>query len=232
MLRKMLSLAALSLLSAPSFAGFYLGASVGPEGAQFTQKSVVIRPATFYVYDKQHFAGTGVFGSLFGGYGLPVYNNRFYAALEANVNISSVEYLLNNNEYLHHNFSRTYFKVKNSAGISILPGYFLSENTIAYGRIGFENAQIRLKESDPSIRSFNGNRNGIRYGLGIRHFFTPGFAAMVDYSQINYRYIRSFVFDPMGGVTKHSTIYPDTAQVGFGIIYRFDAPTPYVGYVK
>ncbi|CEK11549.1 hypothetical protein [Legionella hackeliae] len=65
MLRKTTVVAMTSLLlSAPCFSGLYLGASVGPEGASFTQSAYVTRPNTFSVVDRNHFSGLGVFGSI------------------------------------------------------------------------------------------------------------------------------------------------------------------------
>ncbi|WP_419420836.1 outer membrane protein [Legionella sp. D16C41] len=234
MLGKISTSLLLSLGLTPCFAGFYIGASTGPEGALFYQRSHVTRPnffgtGGFNVIDKEHFAGTGVFGSLFGGYGWAF--NRFYLALEANANISSLEYKLVNDEYLHGNFLKTTFTVKRSYGASLLPGYFLSENTLFYGRVGYLNGRVKIHEgADPSIHSSNNDLNGIRFGLGLRHAFAPQWIAMMDYSQTHYEHIKSHTFDPFGSVTKDSKITPYTAQVAFGLIYSFDQPVPV--YVK
>ncbi|KTD11420.1 outer membrane protein [Legionella jamestowniensis] len=218
----------LILAATPCFAGFYLGASVGPEGASFTQSAYVTRPNTFSVVDRNHFSGLGVFGSLFGGYAWR--HKQFYLAGEVNGNISSVEYQLTNDEYLHQSFSKTYFNIRHSEGIGLLPGYFLADTTVFYGRIGYANGRLKIVESDPTIQSITKNRSGIRYGLGIRHALTSRFTFMMDYSQITYQSVKSSVFEPFGTVTKHTKIRPNTAQVGFGVIYNFDQPEPM--YVK
>ncbi|MBA3536123.1 MAG: porin family protein [Tatlockia sp.] len=229
MLRITKIVAVLSLLSAsPCFSGLYLGAGFGPEGASFSQKSHVERIGTFNVEDVQHFAGSGVFGTLFAGYGWII--NRLYLAAEANANISSVKYKLTNEEFIHGTFSKTTFTVKNSEGISILPGFFLSPGTLLYGRAGYANGRIKINESDPTIRSSSNNRDGFRYGFGLRHNFTPRWTFMMDYSQIHYKEIRSRVFEPMGAVLKNTRIIPNTAQVAFGIIFNFDVPAKV--YVK
>lgn len=235
MLRKTSIAGVISLLLAPScFAGFYVGASVGPEGASFSQKAHVVRyapdggPGTFNVVDKQHFSGLGVFGSIFAGYGWTY--NRFYLAGEVNANISSLQYKLTNTEYINSTVSKTTFEIKNSEGVSLLPGYFLSDNTLVYARVGYANGKLKIVESDPTIKSFNKNRNGIRYGLGIKHNLTTQWALMMDYSQINYSSVKGSTFEPIGGVLKTTKITPNTAQVGFGVIYNFDQPQPV--YVK
>lgn len=234
MLRKTIIASAFSLLASPSFSGVYVGAAVGPEGASFTQSSHVTRlgslahPDTFNVVDREHFAGLGVFGSLFAGYSR-VYN-RYYVAVEGNANLSSLTYKLVNDEYVHQNFSKTTFTIKNSEGVSLLPGFFLSDNTLFYGRVGYINGRLKISESDPSIRSMTKNRSGIRYGAGLRHDLTEQWTVMMDYSQINYDSVKSKVYDPFGDVTKRSKIRANTAQVAFGVLYNFDKPKK--AYVK
>ncbi|MGQ3889450.1 outer membrane protein [Legionella sp. CNM-1927-20] len=235
MLRKINTSLLLSLSITPCFAGFYIGASTGPEGALFYQRSHVTRFSIhptdrFDVIDKNRFAGTGVFGSIFGGYGRSF--NRFYLALEANANISSLEYKHTNDEYIHANFSKTTFTIKRSYGVSLLPGYFLSETTLFYGRVGYANGRVKIFEgADPSINSSTNNLDGIRFGLGVRHAFSPQWIGMMDYSQTHYDHVTSHTFDPFGSVAKHTKITPYTAQVAFGLIYSFDQPAPPV-YVK
>ena len=70
MLRKILCCSVVSLfLSSPSIAGFYIGAGIGPEYAQFTQKTHVFdNYGSFKVIDEQNFSGSGIFGTFFGGY--------------------------------------------------------------------------------------------------------------------------------------------------------------------
>ncbi|WP_412756625.1 outer membrane protein [Legionella bozemanae] len=233
MLRKTKLLGLVSLLLAnPCFSGFYLGAGVGPEGAHFTQRSHVTRlgaisntagEGAFNVYDTEHFSGTGEFGTLFGGYSLRYKN--FYLGAEANANISSVKYTLVNDELIHSNFLKTTFSIPNSEGISILPGYFFSDSFWAYGRVGYANGHVKIRESDPTVKSSTSNRSGIRYGAGVRYnLLDPRWTLMMDYSQINYTKIKSHVFEPNGGVTKIARIYPNTAQVAFGLIFNFDTP--------
>ncbi|EHL31981.1 hypothetical protein LDG_6151 [Legionella drancourtii LLAP12] len=227
-LRKTIIATVLPLLATPCFSGLYVGSAVGPEGASFTQSAHVMRPGSFNVVDRAHFAGLGVFGSLFAGYSR-VYN-RYYLAAEVNANISSLTYKLINDEYVHQTFAKTTFTLKNSEGVSLLPGFFLSDNTLFYGRVGYINGRLKISESDPTIRSMTKNRNGIRYGAGVRHDLTEQWTVMMDYSQINYDRVKNRVFEPFGGVTKNTKIRANTAQVAFGILYNFDVPKK--AYVK
>ncbi|MFI4919229.1 MAG: outer membrane protein [Legionellales bacterium] len=233
MLRKMSQTAMLSLMfTAPSFAGVYIGASVGPEGASFSQKSHVVgqnshQPqGVFNVYATNHFSGIGVFGSLFGGYAWS--SQRYYLAGEINGNLSSVKYKLTNDELIHQNFAKTTFTIKSSEGVSLLPGFFFSDNTLFYARVGYANGHVKLAEgADPSIQSMTKNLSGCRYGVGVRHSLTAQWSLMMDYSQINYGHLTSHTFDPIGGVTKDTKITPSTAQLALGAIYSFDRPAVY-----
>lgn len=224
MLRKIYWGSVVSLLLVnPSFAGFYVGAGFGPEYAQFTQKTHVFDNfGDFNAIDEENFSGAGVFGTFFGGYSWV--RNRFYLAVEGNFNPSSLQYRLVNKEYIHHNFKKTTFTIHYSEGVSALPGFFLTESAVVYGRIGYANGHVALHNSDETIHSSVANRNGIRYGAGVRYNLTPQWTMMADFSQTNYEKFSSHFFDPFGGVTKNSRIYPVSAQLAFGVIYNFEKP--------
>lgn len=231
MLRKTIIISAISLSVGTScYAGFYIGAAGGPEGAFFNQHAHVVgyspQAISFDVLATNHFSGTGGFGSLFGGYG-KIYN-QYYLAVEGNGNISSVNYEMKNDEYVHNNFATTFFTMRYSGGVSLLPGIFLGDNTLLYGRVAYTNARLKIIEgADPSIQDIIKNVNGIRYGVGIRQALSPQWIFMMDYSQINYQSVKSHTFDPIGMVAKDTRITPNTAQLALGIIYNFDVPVVY-----
>ncbi|WP_133135276.1 outer membrane protein [Legionella rowbothamii] len=215
------------LLSSPSIAGFYIGAGIGPEYAQFTQKTHVLdNYGSFNVIDEQNFSGAGIFGTFFGGYSWT--HNWFYLAGEANFNPSSLQYRLVNKEYIHKNFEKSSFTIHYSEGVSALPGVLLTKDAIVYGRIGYANGHVELHNSDPTIRSSKANRSGIRYGVGMRYNLSNQWALMADYSQTNYEKFHSRVYEPNGGVYKSSRTYPVSAQFAFGIIYNFEKPVVFV----
>lgn len=231
MLRKISRAGILSFMfTTPCFSGFYVGGAVGPEGASFSQKSHVVglnpQAGVFEVGASNHFSGTGVFGSIFGGYAWS--SGKYYLAGEINGNLSSVKYELTNDEYIHSNFAKTTFTIRNSKGVSLLPGFFFSDSTLFYGRIGYINGQVKISEgADPSIMSMSKNSDGIRYGVGVRHSVTPQWSLMMDYSQINYAHLKSNTYDPIGMVAKEAKITPATAQLALGVIYSFDKPVVY-----
>lgn len=232
----LISLISLSL-STPCFSGFYVGAGGGLEGASFSQKSRVIGASNgtpvdvnvtgaFDVLATNHLAGVGGFGTVFGGYEWR--RNQYYVAGELNANLSSLKYSLTNDEFIHQNFAQTSFTMKTSEGISILPGIFLTNSTLLYGRIGYANGRLKIFEgADPSIENSINNLSGVRYGLGMSQEITPQWAFRLDYSQINYRSVKSYTSFPSAGVTKATRITPLTAQIAFDILYHFDKPVVY-----
>jgi outer membrane immunogenic protein len=214
------------VLASPSFAGFYIGAGIGPEYAQFTQKSHVfdIR-GNFNVLDEQNFSGAGIFGTFLGGYAW--IHNWFHLAVEGNFNPSSLQHKSVNREYLHQNFLKSTYTIHYSEGISALPGVLLTENALVYGRVGYANGHVKIhNRTDPTVLSSTANRSGIRYGVGFRFGLSNQWALMADYSQTNYTKFTSHYFDPFGGVTKIARVYPVSAQFAFGIIYSFERPKP------
>lgn len=194
------------------------GQALDRKGRSFSQKAHVVR-VNLNVIDKEHFAGAGFFGSIFAGY--QWIKNQYFLAGELNANLSSLQYKLVNDEYFNSTISKTTFKIRNSEGISLLPGYFLAPHALAYARIGYVSGHLKINESDPTISNFNTHLNGIRYGLGMRYEFSERWQVMLDYSQINYSSVKSHVFEPNGGVLKDTKITSNTAQVGFGILYHF-----------
>lgn len=206
-----------------AFAGLYVGAGLGPEYDRYIQKSHIYDDYhNFNVTDEVQFSAAGIFGTFFAGYSW-IYNWLYFAA-EVNINPSSAEYQLTNQEYIHKHLSRTTFNIRYSEGLSILPGILVFKNTVIYGRLGYTNGHVKLQNSDPTIRSSTANRGGFRYGAGLRYDLENQWTIMADFSQVAYSNFSSHVYEPFGAVTKDSQIYPYAAQFTFGLIYNFDNP--------
>lgn len=211
--------ASLSYAAAP---GFYIGAGMGPENADFDQHArlLVHPPGSTHiesnVTDSTHLSGTGLFGTLFAGYGWS--KQQFYLAGEVNVNVSSVIFQSKNNEYIHQTFSKTKYRMEHGYGISLIPGYLYSPNTLFYARIGYTNDNLKISTSDVSLANINKNLSGYRFGLGIQEYFTQHMSARMEYSQANYQNEKFTVILP--AITKTTKIIPQTGQVEFSLIYN------------
>jgi len=208
----------------PCFAGYYAGFAVGPQYAFYHQKAHVLgrgpnAMSNFDVLATNQFSGVGVQGSVLGGYDM-IFPRGYYLAAEADLNLSSAEYLLTNDELQRGNFAKSYFTIGSSLGLSVLPGFALTPTTLLYGRLGYANGGLKIVEgADPSIQNGNQRVSGISYGFGIRHALQPSWILMIDCRQINYQAFKSYTADAQ--VEKYTQIQPNTAQVMVGLLYHW-----------
>jgi outer membrane immunogenic protein len=204
-------------------AGFYGGAGIGSDTVDFAQRALVspisdgIHTVDFDVINKSHLSGTGVFGTLFVGFG-KLYN-KFYLAGEASVNISSVTHTAFNHEFIHGNFADTFIKMQNSFGLSVLPGFQFTPSTLFYGRLGWTNSKIQQRTGDLSLANFIVRRDGFRYGVGVKQAITDRVAVRMDYSRIAYDSVLTNTND--GVVPKKTQISPNQQLVEFGVAINF-----------
>lgn len=202
--------------------GFYVGGGVGPDTVDFTQRARIFIPSTpghpeeADVINKVHLAGTGFFGSIFAG--ASTLYDQYFLALEANANFSTVALSSYNQEYVHANFSNTSIKIKNTWGVSLLPGYQFTPETLFYGRAGVSTNKIQQKTSDTSLFNFNSWRTGFRYGLGIKQAITERLALRIEYSRITYNGMISATLDPVSLTRKTTKITPNQQVVEFGVL--------------
>lgn len=208
----------LLLISTSAWAqGFYIGAGLGPDTADFKQARNVTRLGSFNVKDTTHLSGTGLFGSIFGGYGWN--RNAFYLAGEINANASSVSFDSSNYEFVHSNFADTHYKIEHSFGVSLLPGYLLTDATLFYARVGYANGYFKISTTDSSLANVHKNLSGLRLGLGVNQSFTQQLGARMEYNHISYQ---STSFSIVDGLTTIATrISPETNQVEFSLFYKF-----------
>jgi outer membrane immunogenic protein len=222
----------LSLASTSSLAsGFYIGAGLGPDFGKFDVNANVSEIHNgafgFNVRDEEESSATGIFGTIFAGYGHKFSNlgpqmpNTLYLAGELNANLSSLKHSNSNSEFVHKVFSNTSYRIRDSVGISVLPGIFYSDTTLFYGRLGYSNGNFKVSTSDTSLANINKNLNGFRWGLGLQQALTPRFSARVEFSQIAYGSTTVSTLDPLSAVSKTTKFSPYTDEVEFGVAYHF-----------
>lgn len=207
-------------------AGFYAGIGAGSDTADYKQISHVFEldnngNLRFNVADLSHPSGTGVFGTLFAGF--QTLYNQLYLAGEINGNLSSSSAKSANDEYVYRSFTSTNIMMKNSLGISALPGYQFNSNTLFYARLGYTNSQVKVRTSDTSLANVSNRLNGIRYGVGVKQVITERFAVRMDYSRVNYSHLQFTTFDSLSTTTKETKIRPIQQLVEFGVVVNFDA---------
>ncbi|WP_298626852.1 outer membrane beta-barrel protein [uncultured Legionella sp.] len=227
MLRKtqLLSTGLVLLTASTVNAGFYSGLGLGSDTVDLNVRSRIYEelpghPSSFDVINKSHLSATGVFGTLFAGYGTLVHDN-YYLAGEANLNISTTQSRSYNHEYYHQSFADTVIKIKNSIGLSILPGYQFTSNTLFYGRLGITNSTFKENTTDISLFNYTTKKTGFRYGLGVKQNITNRLALRMDYSRIDYASINTGTFDPVGKVRKTTQMTASQQLVEFGLVVNF-----------
>lgn len=200
-------------------AGLYIGGGVGSDTVDFKQSSHVYQLDNFNVINQAHLSGTGVFGTLFAGYAH--LNNKFYLAGEINGDLSSTTSKSSNVELVHATVSSTHYKLKNSVGISALPGYQLSLNTLFYGRLGYENALFKSITSDVSLANISSHKGGFRYGLGVKQAVSERMALRLDYSRVQYGKVQFSTLDTLSTTIKDTTVSPRQQLVELGVVFNF-----------
>lgn len=151
-----LAAVAAALASTPAmaedFTGPYVGAGVTLDNVQGSGSS-------------EGFGVSGVGGTVFAGYDMPIASNAF-AGVEANFDYSSADA-----EDL--NFDMGW-------GVSGRLGTNLNDSTGLYARVGYSQARVKL--DDAGDEWFE----GVKYGLGIQTAVTPQLSLRAEVNQINY----------------------------------------------
>lgn len=222
MLRKTLCLFVCTpfLITSYAQAGLYVGKGFGSDFVSFKQTSHITKPGSFEAIDTTRQAGIGVFGTLYIG-ASKIIHKQYIAALELNGNLSSSSFQRSNDEYVHQNFSNSSYKINNTFGVSILPGYQFTPDTLFYGRLGYSNGHFISRSSDPSLENMSQCMDGFRYGVGLTRSITKHTDFRFDYSLTNYRNVQFITVDLLSNTTKHTKVTPFQQLVELSLIYRF-----------
>ncbi|WP_165474833.1 outer membrane protein [Legionella nagasakiensis] len=203
-------------------AGFYVGFGLGPDTIDFKQWSHVSQPGKlgFDVINKTHLSGFGLFGTVFAGY--QYLHHKLYLAAEINGTLSSVVSEVSNDEFKNNNFTLSRYKISDSIGISLIPGYQFSQNTLFYARLGYTNANVQLVTNDTSLQNLSYRGNGFHTGFGVKQDLTPKLSVRMEYNRTQYSSTKSLTFDPVGVVTKEAILSPRQQLIELSMVFHFD----------
>lgn len=216
---------------ASSLNGLYVGLGLGPDYASIQENANVMQTQggvlNFNVRNTTQVAATGVFGTLFAGYGMYFANpyipncKNLYLALELNGNLSSMEHKRTNDEFVHENFTKTTFKMNDSYGVSLLPGFLLTNTALVYARVAYSNANFKVSTSDISLQHKHTNLGGFRWGFGVQQEVMKQVAMRLDYSHVDYENVKLSTLDTLSNTTKVTHLTPHTNEVEVSLIYNF-----------
>jgi opacity protein-like surface antigen len=185
-----------SAVFAASFDGFYVGAGLGLRGTS----SKVTESSTATEID-----GIGkndVFGTVLAGYSWSP-NGVFNIA-------ANVWYDFGDNKTTVTTSGLTGdFKLKDTYGLSIEPGWYMGTNTLGYLKLSY--ARTKLEVSVSGLGSASENFDGFGYGVGIKHLVTPNVYLFVEAEQ-----------RPYNSKTFNSVDVKPTETLGtFGVGFKF-----------
>ena len=183
------------------FGGFYVGLGASRDFDHFDVNN-------FYLYGtccigaqgkEKSFdsSATGYNGKLLAGYEV-TFPDRLTLAIEPFVAISSARsrYSLSPTDFFNNQVSlgvanpiidsgTATFRVKDSFGVSILPGIWLTDRARFFTRLGWIDSQFRLQDSSSAGAgvltgffpiSLSRYENGIEFGFGLESYLTPRFS--------------------------------------------------------
>ncbi len=165
------------------------------------------QPGNFNTINTTSLSAQGVLGNLFAGYSWRYC--WFYLGAEANGMLSTAKFYSSNEEFIHHTFADTTYKINRAWGVSALPGIVLPQNTLLYGRAGYVSGYFDVDTTDISAANVNTRLNGFRYGLGLQKQICRNFDVRVEYNRIDYQDHSDLVFVARDNVTKKNGQFTD-----------------------
>lgn len=163
------ALASSSAAFAASFDGFYVGAGLGLRGTS----SRLSDPSSGTEID-----GIGkndIFGSLLAGYSISP-NGSFNIAADVWYDIGESTSQVDSTAL----GAGVDYKLKNTYGLSIEPGWYLGTDTLGYLKASYARTEGEFSGSMPTQSQ---HFDGFGYGVGLKHLMTPNLFLYVEAEQ-------------------------------------------------
>jgi outer membrane immunogenic protein len=188
--------------------GFYLGAQGGYDS--YRVRETLSTPGSSSITGTSVLNTTGWVGGLFLGYGQ--YINRFYLGIEGFGNASNSQQANSTTDLLGTYYSQ--FQVNSSYGLALLPGVSINDTTLGYLRLGYNWANLKLKETVTGSNgvSKSNTSNGFNLGLGIETLIVDNWSVRTEYS---HTYYNSF------NTSYGTSVNPSDNQFMLGVLYHF-----------
>jgi opacity protein-like surface antigen len=148
--------------------------------------------------------------NLNGGYGATVGGGRFHVAGEI-----SYQSLFGKTES-SGTFGSTSSKLKDVWAISLLPGFKLGDETLAYARLGYAKAKGEFSNFTTSGGNVSKDFSGVLYGLGIKHAFNQHLAVVLEYQNLD---LKAKDLESAAGIT--TNVKPGGNGFLLGVQYGF-----------
>lgn len=218
-----------SCYAGTSFANhYYAGIGVGYDSTNF-HKTLQVYENGNTVYDKtDNLNGNGLFANLLAGYSWN-FGRHWMLATEVNGALSSLEYHGNySDQNLENGSSRGKFTIDKSYGLSLLPGYFLTDNVPLYLRLGVVRGNFKYSEYKTDLVTGNTHGltdsqwlTGIKYGVGIAAPVVNNIQLRIEYDCIQYNTYTDRKFPMPAGQTRTIKLTPISNLAELDLIYNF-----------
>jgi len=162
-----------------SHQGFYIGVGAGKNTTRYDFTN---SPSTGNNFNHKE---KNTVGEIFGGYGFQL-GNRGYLGLEAFVAGNS-----SNSDTTVASGVTYKTQIKNTVGVSVLPGVFVTPNTLLYARLGLVASDFDVQASTTPVAVFkeSGARAGGQVGLGIDYYVSKNMSIGAEYDYTAYQKI-------------------------------------------
>ncbi|MBU0455924.1 MAG: outer membrane beta-barrel protein [Gammaproteobacteria bacterium] len=222
MFRKLMVSAFASLLvSTPVFANsFYFGGELGGSFANYS----IIRHRLNNSMDKYKLGAGAANAGLLAGYGLTL--RKFYLGAEVDAYYSD---LTTTGRVMADPI--TYYRwvqvnSRMNAALGILPGFFITKNTLLFARLGVVETRFNIKDKEEQYGEYNRSASetknllGEQFGVGFATSLTKNWSLRAEYIYSQYRHYSVLMY-------KESAVHPVNNsysfkhnQVDFSIIYN------------
>ncbi|CAO4843269.1 MAG: hypothetical protein CNLJKLNK_01161 [Holosporales bacterium] len=142
------------------------------------------------------------------GFGAEFYYDPTTLRLKENLNIDATNQVYE-------------LSMKGTMGLCAKIGYYMSDRTFVFGRVGYEQQKLNVKITGTTIANVNMNQNssGMTFGFGTRYMLTTNWAMGVEYV---YGLYRKKIFSAIAGAqTTTTNIRPTNHAIRFSIGYVF-----------
>ena len=186
--------------------GFYVGVGAGYDSyrARSTNTTDILAGAVGYDFSTtNHLDATGWVGDVFVGYDMPfdIWNiglEAFYSRSGAD-GTENYNLLTGNGGVTTAATGQNKAQITNGYGISVLPGYFLSNGTLAFLRLGWTRSQFQLQNNSTvtgtapiltgtvnTSLSQQQYRNGFTLGLGLETLIVDNWSVRGEFDHTWY----------------------------------------------
>lgn len=207
---------------------FYLGIGSGYDSTNF-HKTLKVYENGATQYDKtDNLNASGLFVNALAGYRW-VATSHWELATEVNGELSSLEYHGSyTDQLLEDGSSRGKFTIDKSYGLSLLPGYLLTDNVPFYLRLGAVRGCFKYLEYKTDLAT--GNTHGLtdsqwligfKYGVGIAAPIANHTQIRLEFNRLQYHTYTDRKFPMPIGQFRIIKLNPISNQAELDLIYNF-----------